>query len=61
MTEFFVAAVQDAAQQTIEQADLIRLSPVDQERFAKALLALPQRSPALSRAFDRRDKLLRTK
>lgn len=59
MTDFVVAAVQDAAQRAIEQAEVIRLTLVDQERFAQALLSPPQPTPALKRAFARRSKLLR--
>ena len=55
-----VAAVQDAAQRAIEQAEVIRLSLADQECFAQALLSPPQLGPALERAFARRRKLLRT-
>ena len=60
MTDFVVAAVQVAAQQAIEQAEVIRLSMADQEIFAQALLSPPEPSPALARAFTRRSKLLRT-
>ncbi|CBL47307.1 conserved hypothetical protein [gamma proteobacterium HdN1] len=59
MTDFVVAAVQDAAQRAIEQAELMRLSLADQECFAQALLSPPSASPALKRAFIRRQKLLR--
>ena len=59
MTDFVVAAVQDAAQRAIEQAEVVRLSLADQECFAQALLSPPQPSPAMERAFDRRSKLLR--
>jgi uncharacterized protein (DUF1778 family) len=59
MTDFVIAAVQDAAQRAIEQAEVIRLSMADQECFAQALLSPPQPSPALERAFARRSKLLR--
>lgn len=60
MTDFVVAAVQDAAQRAIEQAEIIRLSLADQQRFAEALLSPPPPSPALKRAMARHDKLLRT-
>jgi uncharacterized protein (DUF1778 family) len=60
MTDFVVAAVQDAAQRAIEQAEIVRLSLADQECFAQALLSPPQPSPTLDRAFARRSKLLRT-
>ena len=59
MTDFVVAAVQDAAQRAIEQAEIIRLTLVDQECFAQALLSPPQPTPALNRAFARRSNLLR--
>jgi uncharacterized protein (DUF1778 family) len=60
MTDFVVSAVQIAAQQAIEQADVIRLSIADQQRFAQALLSPPPPEPALERAFARRKKLLST-
>jgi uncharacterized protein (DUF1778 family) len=58
MTDFVVAAVQDAAQRAIEQADVMRLSLADQACFAQALLSPPKPTPALKRAFARRRKLL---
>jgi uncharacterized protein (DUF1778 family) len=51
--------VQEAAQHTIEQAEVIRLSMADQAHFAQALLSPPQPAPALERAFSRRRALLR--
>ena len=59
MTDFVIAAVQEAAQQAIAQAEIIRLSLADQECFAQALLSPPPPSPALERAFAHRRKLLR--
>lgn len=59
MTDFVVAAVQEAAQHAIEQAEVMRLSLADQACFAQALLAPPQPAPALERAFARRRALLR--
>lgn len=61
MTDFLISAVQDAAQRTIEQAETIRLSLADQERFTNALLSPPKPAATLKRAFDRRRKLLRSK
>lgn len=58
MTDFVVAAVQDAAQRAIDQAGIIRLSLADQECFAQALLNPGPPVPALERAFVRRNKLL---
>ncbi|MCU0756051.1 MAG: DUF1778 domain-containing protein [Xanthomonadales bacterium] len=60
MTDFVVSAVQDAAQRAIEQAEIIRLSRADQECFAQALLSPPKPTPALERAFARRNQILRT-
>ena len=59
MTDFVVAAVQQAAQQAIEQSEVIRLTLVDQESFANALLSPPKAGPALKRAFAHRRKLIR--
>jgi uncharacterized protein (DUF1778 family) len=58
VTDFVVAAVQEAAQRSISQAEIIRLSLADQQCFAQALLAPPQPAPALERAFARRRKLV---
>lgn len=58
MTDFVVAAVQDAAQRAIEQADVMRLSLQDQACFADALMSPPKPVPALKRAFARRRNLL---
>lgn len=60
MTDFVVAAVQEAALRALEQSEVIRLSLADQECFAHALMSPPQPSPALKRAFARRSKLLRS-
>lgn len=60
LTDFVVAAVQAAAKQAIEQADVVRLSMADQACFAQALLSPPAARPALERAFARRAKLLHT-
>jgi len=60
MSDFVITTKQAAAQRTIEQAEVIHLSLADQESFAQALLSPPQISPALERAFARRQKLLTT-
>lgn len=57
MTDFVISAAQDAAHRAIEQAELVRLSLADQQRFAEALLSPPQPSPALKRAMARHDEL----
>ncbi|WP_183961879.1 DUF1778 domain-containing protein [Chiayiivirga flava] len=58
VTDFVVASVQRAAQDAIENAQLLRLSAADQERFVSALLAPPEPAPALERAFARRRTLI---
>ena len=60
MTDFVIAAVQEAAQHAIEQTEVIRLSLGDQRRFAQAFLSPPKTAPALVRAFARHRKLVRT-
>ncbi len=59
MTDFVVAAVYEAAQRAIEQADVMRLSLADQQCFAQALQSPPPPTPALESAFTRRSLLLR--
>lgn len=58
MTDFVVAAVQQAAHQAIEQSEVIRLSLADQIGFANALQTPPKPTPALKRAFAQRRKLI---
>ena len=58
MTDFVVSAVQDAAQQAIAQAEVMRLSLADQSCFAQAILAPPEPSATLKRAFARHRDLL---
>ena len=58
VTDFVITAVQEAAQNTIEQTEVLRLSLADQERFAQALLLPPKATPALKRAFARHRKLV---
>lgn len=59
MTDFVVSAAREAAQRTIEQADVVRLSLAGQRHFAQALLAPPEPNAALRLAFERRRKLIR--
>ena len=58
MTDFVVHALQMAASQTIERSDRVRLSVLDQEAFAKALIEPAKPNAALKRAFAKADKLL---
>ncbi len=58
LTDFVVAAADEAARRSIEQTEIIRLSIEDQRQIAKALLNPPRPTPALRRAFQRRRDLL---
>jgi uncharacterized protein (DUF1778 family) len=58
VTHFVASALQQAAKQAIEEAEIIRLSIADQQCFADAILNPPPIAPALKNAFDMRDKLL---
>lgn len=58
VTDFVVAAIQEAARRAIRQSDVITLSLADQKAFAAALLTPRKPSPALKRAFARRRKLI---
>ena len=49
ISDFVVAAAQEAAHRTIEETHLIRLSAEDQRRFVELLLDPPKLSPALAR------------
>jgi uncharacterized protein (DUF1778 family) len=57
LTDFVVSAVQETAQRTIEQGEVVRLSLADSERSAQGLLSPPDPSPALEHVFARRRKL----
>ncbi|MHB8287364.1 MAG: type II toxin-antitoxin system TacA family antitoxin [Caulobacteraceae bacterium] len=52
VSDFVIAAAQEAATRTIEEAQIIRLSVADQRAFAEAILDPPSPSPALARAAE---------
>lgn len=58
VSDFMVTAAQDAANKTIEETNIIRLSAEDQLRFYELLLNPPSPSPAMLKAFERRRELL---
>ena len=58
LTDFVVAAADEAACRAIEQTEIIRLSIEDQHHIAKALLHPPKPNSAMKRAFKRRRQLL---
>ncbi|WP_246791993.1 DUF1778 domain-containing protein [Burkholderia perseverans] len=59
MSDFVVSAAREAAQRAISEAEVIRLSVADSERFATAILSPAKPTDALQRALDRHDHLLR--
>jgi uncharacterized protein (DUF1778 family) len=52
VSDFVVAAAQEAAYRAIEETSIIRLSAEDQQRFVELLLNPPPAAPALQRAKD---------
>jgi len=58
VTDFVITAVQAAAENVIEQTQVLKLSLADQKRFAQALLTPPKATRALERAFARRRELV---
>jgi len=61
LTDFVVAAADEAACRTIEQTEIIRLSVEDQRQIAAAILNPPEPGPALRRAARRYRKLFGVK
>jgi uncharacterized protein (DUF1778 family) len=59
VSDFVVAAAQAEAQRTIEEAQIIRLSMVDQARIADLLSNPPEPKGALKRAFAAHRALIR--
>jgi uncharacterized protein (DUF1778 family) len=58
VSDFVVAAAQDAANKAIEEAQIIRLSVADQRAFVEAILNPPPLAPAMERAIKRHGKLV---
>jgi uncharacterized protein (DUF1778 family) len=59
VSDFVVAAAQDAARKTIEETQIIRLSIEDQRAFAAAILDPPAPLPSLIRAAEAHRRLIR--
>lgn len=59
LSDFVVAAAQDAATKTIEEAQMIRLSVEDQRAFAAAIIDPPEPAPALLRAAKAHRRLIK--
>ncbi len=58
VSDFVVSAAQEAAQRTIADVEVIRLSREAQERFAALLLNPPPPAPALVKALKRHRELI---
>jgi uncharacterized protein (DUF1778 family) len=58
VSDFLVAAALKDAQRTIEDAQIIRMSVEDQQRFADLLLNPPPLAPAMKRALKARRSLI---
>jgi uncharacterized protein (DUF1778 family) len=58
VSDFVVAAAQDAARKTVAEVEVIRLSREAQEQFVSMLLNPPPPSEALLRALERRRTLI---
>jgi uncharacterized protein (DUF1778 family) len=59
VSDFVVAAAQEAAHRTIEQTQIIRLSVEDQRLIAEALLNPPEPTPALKKVFEHHRRLIK--
>jgi uncharacterized protein (DUF1778 family) len=58
VSDFVVAAAQEAAHRTIEETQIIRLSVEDQRALAEAILNPPPLTPAMERAIERYSMLV---
>jgi uncharacterized protein (DUF1778 family) len=58
VSDFVVAAAQEAAEKTVTEIEVIRLSRRAQEKFAALLLRPPAPATALKKAFRRRRKMI---
>lgn len=58
VSDFVIAAAQEAAHRAIDDAQLIRLSVEDQRALSAAILNPPEANEALRRAFKRHPTLI---
>ncbi len=59
VSDFVIAAAQDAAHRAIEETQIIRLSVEDQRMFAETILNPPRPNEAMRRAADAHQKLVK--
>jgi uncharacterized protein (DUF1778 family) len=60
LTDFVVSAAREAAQRTIEETEIIRLSLEGQRQIAEAILNPPEPTPSLKKAAKRYRELFGT-
>lgn len=58
VSEFVVAAAEQAARKALEDERTIRLNAAEQARFVEALLQPPPPAPAMLRALDHHRRLI---
>lgn len=58
LSDFVVTAAQEAAQKTVAEVEVIRLSRKAQEKFAALLINPPAPTRALKKAFERHRALI---
>ncbi len=61
VSDFVVAAAQEAASRTIERTQLIRLTAEEQRRFVDLLIEPPAMAPAMERAKQAHAALIRSR
>ena len=57
LSDFLVTSAQNAAEKTIEETNIIRLSAEDQLRFYDLMMNPPPPSPAILKAFEKSSEL----
>jgi len=60
VSDFVVAAARDAAERTIEESQILRMSLADQERIADLLANPPPPNEAMERAFAAHRELVKS-
>ncbi len=58
LSDFVVAAAEDAAQRVLEETHIVRLAVEDQARFVDMLLKPPPLAPAMKRARTAHKRLI---
>ena len=58
LSDFIMAAAEDAAKRAIEDKHMVRLSAEDQKRFVEAILNPPPPTPAMQRAWEHHSRLV---